>query len=122
MVQLNAVPGPYRQAEIQPVSVEVKMCDGIFVKSMHCLEAGMTIPQHRHGFDHLSMLALGRVLVWAGDECLGPHEAPCGILIKAGVAHTFRTLTPNVMIYCIHRTDENGEIPIEAEHHLEMET
>jgi hypothetical protein len=114
---LSVVPGPFRLAE-QPISVEIKIVRGLFVKSMLVREAGTIVPQHSHTFDHLSMLALGRVLVWAGDVCLGPHEAPCGIQIRAGVKHTFRTLSDLVLIYCIHRTDENGEIPIEEEHHL----
>jgi hypothetical protein len=121
MTHLSAVPGPYRRLAEQPFSVEVKICDGLFVKSMLVHEAGTIVPQHSHSFDHLSMLAVGRVLVWAGEECLGPFQAPIGILIKAGVPHTFRTLTDNALLYCIHRTDENGEVPIEAEHHLDFE-
>jgi quercetin dioxygenase-like cupin family protein len=121
MTHLSVAPGPYRRAENQPSSVEIRLAPGLFVKSMSCAEVGMLIPQHAHSFDHLSMLAVGRVLVWADGECLGPFEAPAGILIKANVRHLFKTLTPNVLIYCIHRVGEDGEPAIEAEHHLPME-
>lgn len=121
MTQLSVAPGPYRRAENQPSSVEIRLAAGLFVKSMECREIGMLIPQHSHEHDHLSMLAVGRVLVWADDVCLGPFEAPAGILIKANTKHLFKTLTAHVLVYCIHRVDDDGEPAIVAEHHLPME-
>jgi hypothetical protein len=121
MTALTAVPGPFRRAEHQPISVEIKIVRGLFVKSMLCPDAGTVVPQHSHEYDHMSMVAVGRVLVWRDEECLGPFEAPCGILIRAHAMHTFRTLTPGVLIYCIHRVDDDGEPAIVAEHHLNLE-
>lgn len=119
---LTAVPGSFRIAEDQPISIEIKLVRGLFVKSMLCKKAGTIVPQHSHTYDHLSVVAVGRVLVWAGEQCLGPFEAPAGIEIKAGIKHTFRTLDDNTMVLCIHRVGEDGEPEIESEHQLAMES
>lgn len=99
-------------------SVEIKMADGIFVKSMHCHERLTLIPQHAHSYDHLSMLARGRVMVWKDDECLGEFVAPVGIFIAARAKHKFITLEPDTLIYCIHNIKDAEEVSIAEEHEM----
>lgn len=112
------LPEHFEAAERQPDSVEIKIADGILVKSMLVHRAGTFIPQHAHQFDHLSMLAAGRVRVFGDGELIGEFSAPSGILIKAGVKHAFETLTHGVLIYCIHNIERTGEIEIAEEHAL----
>jgi len=86
--------------------------DGVFIKQMYLKDAGTIIPQHSHAYDHTSMLARGRIRAWAGDELMGDFEAPQPIFIKARVKHTFLSLEPETLIYCIHRSQ-----PIVIEEH-----
>lgn len=102
----------------QPISTEIKMADGIFVKSMLIQRAGTFVPQHSHSYDHLSMLAVGAVAVWEDGEPAGTHYAPKGLTIRAGVKHTFRSLVDNTLIYCVHRIDRTGEVEIAEEHQI----
>ena len=68
-----------------PVSTEIKMLDGAFVKSMGLPVAGMFIAQHSHTYDHISVLVRGSVRVTTGDRAHSAcYRAPAGILFPAG--------------------------------------
>lgn len=101
---------------IQPISVEIKMCDGLFVKSMQVAKAHTFIPQHSHEYDHLSMLASGAVRVWKNGESLGEFHAPAGILIERHAKHKFMTLVDNTIVYCIHNIRDAESVEVHAEH------
>jgi hypothetical protein len=96
----------------QPPNWEHVAPDGIFIKQMYLKEAGTMIPQHAHAYDHTSMLAKGRIRAWSGDELMGEYEAPAPIFIKARVKHTFLSLEPGTLIYCIHKSE-----PVIVEEH-----
>ena len=64
------------------------------------IPAGFKLTQHKHKFDHLSLLARGRALV-NGDAYYGP----VALVIAAGVEHEVVALTDCVW-YCIHATAE----------------
>ena len=105
----------------QPETIDIKIVDGIFVKSMHFLYAGMFVPQHAHAFEHLSFVASGAVRVEADGVTIGDFAAPVGIVIKARVKHLFTTLAPNTVVLCIHNVaNSDGEIAIHEEHHLDF--
>lgn len=97
----------------QPPLWEHTSVDGVFIKQMFLKDAGTIVPQHAHVYDHTSMLAVGKIRAWADDELLGEFEAPMPIFIKAKVKHTFLSLVPGTLIYCIHR-----DMRIYAEHQL----
>jgi quercetin dioxygenase-like cupin family protein len=75
---------------------------GAYIKSM-CIPAGNTIIQHKHTYDHLSLLATGSVLVMV-DGVVSRYTAPACILIASGKHHAVEALTDTVW-YCIHATD-----------------
>jgi quercetin dioxygenase-like cupin family protein len=75
---------------------------GVYAKEMH-LPAGSFVVQHKHEFDHLSVLASGRVYVGV-DEVIAEYSAPACILIKAGANHVVEAVTDAVW-YCVHATD-----------------
>lgn len=104
----------------QPHGVEIDIVDDIFVKQMIVKSKDTLIPQHSHTWDHLSMLAVGAVRIWRDGVLDGDYVAPAGILIKAGVKHTFRTLEDNTIIYCIHNIMRSGKIDVLEEHSLEV--
>lgn len=101
---------------------EVEFCiqDGIFIKQMFLENAGQFVPQHSHTYEHASMLASGSVRVWQDDKWVGDFSAPMPINIPAGCKHTFMSLEPNTVVYCIHRTDRTGGVDIH-EHATEVD-
>ena len=102
----------------QPPDVSFACEDGIFVKQMYLRDTGTMVPQHAHEYDHVSMLAVGSVRVWADGIFVGDYKAPRPITIRARVKHTFLTLEPNTTIYCIHNISRMGEVEVHAEHQL----
>ncbi len=95
--------------------------DGIEVLQMVIPVAKTFVPQHTHTYDHLSMLAKGSVVVWAGDVTLGVFRAPAGITIRAGVKHLFQSLEDDTVIYCVHNTSRTGAIESVDDHHFQKE-
>ena len=116
----SAGPGPIAaavRAVEQPISTEIKMLDGVFIKSMVVRDAGIIIPQHSHRFSHVSVLARGSVRVVAGGGCQD-FTAPCGITIEAGIKHIFQTLTSDVIILCVHDIGAAEGVEILEEHQI----
>lgn len=75
---------------------------GVYAKEIH-LPAGSFVVQHKHGFDHLSVLASGRVYVGVDADII-EYTAPACILIKAGASHVVEAVEDAVW-YCVHATD-----------------
>ncbi len=67
------------------------------------IPAGTRLEQHRHSFDHLSILASGTVVVEV-DGVESEYCAPQCILIAAGKKHSVTALTETVW-YCVHGTE-----------------
>jgi quercetin dioxygenase-like cupin family protein len=78
-----------------------------FAGGLYCKEtripAGVKLTQHKHSFEHLSVLASGRVLV-SVDGVETEHAAPAFLTIAAGKAHEVTALT-DVVWGCLHATD-----------------
>jgi quercetin dioxygenase-like cupin family protein len=103
----------------QPISTEIKMLDGVFVKSMCIAKAGTFIPQHSHTFDHVSVLVRGSVRVQTGGNSHSiAYRAPAGIMIPAGVKHLFESLEDDTIVLCVHDIRDGEGVSIEVEHHL----
>ena len=88
-------------------------------------DADTLLPQHGTGIRHLTALLQGRVRLWREGDDDGPTEycAPATIRIPAHIMHSFLTLTPGVVLACIHNADHlEADEPAVAEHHdLELE-
>jgi len=95
--------------------VEWIVQENIFIKQMFMEKSGTFVPQHSHKYSHASLLACGSVRVWKDDILHGDFIAPIPISIAAGCKHTFMSLEPNTVIYCIHHLDES-EAPEIDEH------
>jgi quercetin dioxygenase-like cupin family protein len=110
-----------RRAQHQPVETDIKLTDDLFVKTAFVADAGTIIPQHSHRYDHVTLLAFGRMRVEAGGELLGDFTGPVGILIRAGVKHTMTTLSRGVVFACIHALHGTDGVEIAELHELELE-
>jgi quercetin dioxygenase-like cupin family protein len=108
----------FKVLDEQPITVEIKMADGIFIKSHHVKKADTYLPQHSHTYDHTSMIARGSVRVWKNGWHIGDFVAPKGIIIEANTKHIFVTLEDDTIIYCIHNISRTGEIDIHEENNL----
>lgn len=105
----------------QPDIQDMKLVDGVFMKSMFFRQAEMVVPQHAHEYDHISYIATGAVRVFADDALMGEFRAPVSIVIKARVKHRFVTLEPMTTILCIHnadRADDGEDVAIYELHEL----
>lgn len=102
----------------QPDIWEMVCVDGVFIKQMHLKRAHTLVPQHSHEYPHSSLLAAGAVSVWCDGHRLGDYRAPHVIYIKEHCKHTFMSLEPNTVIYCIHNLHGNEQVPIAAMHQL----
>jgi len=77
--------------------------DGLYSKETH-IPAGTMLMQHKHSYNHMSILAKGKVVVLVDNESK-IVEAPACLEISAGKHHAVKALTDCVW-FCIHATDE----------------
>lgn len=113
----------YRRLSIeeQPETVDLKLTPDLFIKTAVVKLAGTVIPTHAHSYDHVTLLAVGRLRIWADDELLGEFTGPTGILIRAKAKHRMLTLTDGVVFACIHALHGTADVEIDEEHHITFE-
>lgn len=80
---------------------DLKLVDNVFVKMHHFYDAGGTHQGHAHKFDHITLLASGKVLM-KHDNGEQEFTAPHLIVTPKGVTHQFTALEPNTVFCCIH--------------------
>lgn len=100
----------------------------VYVKEMRFSEANQTYCGHHHDYDHVTMVASGKVSVKfaAIPEKNIPEEVREYTAVSTFVTRSFReheitALTPDTVVCCIHAVrDKNGEIIVpeySEEHH-----
>lgn len=82
-------------------NVNIGLVSNLFVRQMHFLNAGDIELGHTHSFDHLTLLAKGKLAVKINDE-VTEFTAPQMIFIKAELQHELTALSENTVAYCIH--------------------
>lgn len=78
--------------------------EGLYAKEVE-LKAGTFAVQHKHTYDHLSVLAKGKVKVLFEGELSKEYVAPACINIVKDINHAVYALEDSVW-YCIHATSE----------------
>jgi len=81
--------------------VHITCVANIFSKQMHFLKAGDSEQGHAHCFDHITLLAHGKLRLTAlgtTTDFTAPHQ----IYIKADVVHELIALEDNTVAFCIH--------------------
>ena len=84
--------------------------DNLYAKEI-ILSAGSLVVQHKHKFDHLSILAKGKVIVLFDEDAV-EYTAPACINIVKGVDHAIKALEDSVW-YCVHATDETDATKVD---------
>lgn len=106
----------------QPPIWDHKTTDNVYIKQLFVKAKFTIIPQHSHKYSHTTLVAAGSVRVWADGVLQGDFVAPSHVLIAPKVKHTFQTLEPNTLMYCVHNVDRTGEVEIHEEHQLKVGT
>jgi quercetin dioxygenase-like cupin family protein len=83
---------------------------GVYAKQM-LLPKGAIALTHKHKYDHLSILAQGRVVLET-PEGRQMYCAPAAVTIRAGVSHGIMALEDSVW-FCIHATDETDPAKVD---------
>ena len=87
--------------EIMALNVNIGCVANLFSRQMHFEKAGDVEHGHTHSFDHLTLLANGKLkIVVEGKESI--FTAPQMIYIKAEKMHELTALEDNTVAYCIH--------------------
>ena len=83
---------------------------GVYAKEVH-IPAGNVLVQHKHNFDHLSILASGSIELMV-DGVRSVIHAPACLTIEANKHHGVKSLT-DVVWFCIHATNCTDESEID---------
>ena len=94
----------------EPV-VHIGCVANLFSRMMHFKKAGDMETGHTHQFDHLTLLAKGKLKVTVDGEAT-EFTAPHMIYIRKDKVHELVALTDETVAYCIHalRDKENNDI------------
>jgi quercetin dioxygenase-like cupin family protein len=76
---------------------------GVYAKEAH-IAAGLWAEQHKHTYEHMSILASGIVAVEVNGETT-IYVAPAVITIAAETVHKVTALK-NAVWFCVHATEE----------------
>jgi quercetin dioxygenase-like cupin family protein len=99
---------------LEPIGILVQhhFGGGVYAKAVH-IPAGYVLVQHKHKFDHLSVLASG-IVVLDADGFRSEVKGPCCLNIKAGIHHGVKAVTDAVW-YCIHASNEDSPEAADSE-------
>jgi quercetin dioxygenase-like cupin family protein len=83
----------------------------LFSRMMHFEKVGDVEPGHTHQFDHLTLLAKGKLKITV-DGAVTEFTAPHMIYIHKDKTHELEALVDDTVAYCIHalRDKDSGEI------------
>lgn len=73
----------------------------MFVRQMHFKSNGDLEQGHKHNFDHLTLLASGKLMVEANGE-ITEYVAPTMIYINKDTTHKLTATEDNTIAYCVH--------------------
>lgn len=82
-------------------NVQLGSVANLYTRQMHFLKAGDIELGHAHQFDHLTLLASGKLQVTV-DGNVSEFKAPQMIYIAKGKTHELVALEDNTVAYCIH--------------------
>jgi quercetin dioxygenase-like cupin family protein len=88
---------------------DLKLVDNVFVKMHRFINAGDTHEGHAHTFDHITLLATGKVLM-KHDNGQQEFTAPHLIVTPKGITHQFTALEPGTVFCCIHAIRDGSDV------------
>jgi len=97
--------------QIEDINTKHHFNSGVYAREMH-IPKGYVVEGHKHKFDHMSILASGKVRVIV-DQKETTHIAPCVLNIKAGQVHQILALQDSDW-FCVHASDETEMSTLES--------
>lgn len=89
-------------------NISIGCVANLYSRMMHFVKAGDTEEFHTHQFDHLTLLAKGKLRVTV-DGQVSEFTAPHMIYIRKDKVHELVALADDTVAYCIHALrDGNG--------------
>lgn len=79
----------------------MQIVDNVFVKMHNLHKEGDVYEGHSHTFDHITLLASGKVLM-EHDNGSDEYTAPYLIVTPKGIKHQFTALADNTLFCCVH--------------------
>lgn len=101
-------------------STDIKLVDNVFVKLHHFENEGDTHQGHSHTFDHITLLASGKILM-QHDNGEQEFTAPHLIVTPKGITHKFTALEANTVFCCIHAIRDGDGVDDVAEPNISAE-
>ena len=89
--------------------VKIGKVANLYSRQMHFKNVGDVEHGHTHQFDHLTLLAAGRLQVTV-DGHVSEFTAPHMIYIKKDKMHELVALEQNTVAYCIHALRIGGAV------------
>lgn len=90
-------------------STTLQIVDNVFVKMHYFAAVGDTHEGHAHSFDHITLLARGKVLM-KHDNGEQEFTAPHLIVTPKGIVHQFVALEPETIFCCIHAIRAGSDV------------
>lgn len=97
-----------RYSSVDHPYLEFAEVDDIWVRSYSLEKSGSVAAQHTHTHDHMTLVSRGSVEAWQDGKLMGVYIAPAIIKIEAGKSHTFKALTDDVVLCCLHNLRGTG--------------
>lgn len=101
----RSIPGLARTEAAKVYQTDHVQVGKLWLKKFVLEEVMHGIEQHKHVFDHATLVAKGRVRVVCGEK-VADYDEGSVITITAGETHHVLALTPGAVVYCIHALDE----------------
>jgi len=89
--------------------VKLGLVSNVWSKMMTFENVGDKEHGHSHCFDHMTLLAKGRISIKANDK-ITEFSAPNMIFIKAGVEHELTAIEADTTVFCIHAIRDGDRI------------
>jgi quercetin dioxygenase-like cupin family protein len=105
---------------VSKIFTDSRIIDNVFVKLHRFINAGDTHQGHAHVFDHITLLASGKVLM-KHDKGEQEFTAPHLIVTPKGITHQFTALEPNTVFCCIHAIREKNDLDAVADPKITVE-
>jgi hypothetical protein len=87
--------------------IELGYFGNIWVRQNILEKEGESHPGHKHYFDHVTLLARGKVQVEVEGHDPKEFEAPTFIVIKKEHEHKITALTDDALYYCVFALRDN---------------
>ena len=89
--------------------IKIACVANLFSRMMWFPTAGCVEEGHTHSFDHLTLLAKGKLRVYTGIE-FTDFSAPTMIYIHKDINHKLESLENETVAYCIHALRDGGTV------------